>query len=281
MIQPTQTILVLGGKNVGKTTYGAQLLDRLSNPGSAVRLKKTPDDLTLFAKALERLSGGLTPEHTGIATNHEISMTLELPTGKEFDLIWPDYGGEQVFRMIEERRVSQQWHARLQASTAWVLFVRLSLLEDVQDFYTVDADVVAGEMPINQKFSLASAAFYVELLQMMLYLKAIGTTKRVASPKLAVLISCWDEMEPTLQQKSPPDVLKHKIPLLDQYVNSIWDQDSFTVWGLSSQGQSLDDLIPNDNFMDCRQTLGYVVSSDGRRLPDLTLPILGLVQGAL
>lgn len=272
-------LLVLGGRNVGKTTYGAQLLDRLSQKDSAIRLKSTPPNLKPFANARERLSGGISPEHTSIAEHHEITMPLLLPSNQSIELVWPDYGGEQVFRMIDERQVSEQWNIRLQQSTAWMLFLRLSLLHDVEDIFSRPTAVATGDVSSVQRFSLASAAFFVELLQMMLYLKGIGVMNRVVAPKLSVVISCWDELNDVDGGMSPETLLSDKVPLLAQFIGSVWDTGRWSIWGLSAQGKSLEKDRPDEDYLDRGpRQFGYVVQPDGQQSSDITLPLLHLLQ---
>lgn len=271
-------LLILGGRNVGKTTFGAQLLERLSQRESAIRLKAIPDNLTPFANARERLSGGVSPEHTSVTEHHEIIMPLLLPSGSELDLVWPDYGGEQITRMIEERRLSSQWYLRLQQSTAWLLFVRLSLLQDVEDIFSRNITVVTGDVSASQKFSSASATFFIELLQMMLYLKGTGVIKRVDVPKLAIIVSCWDEIDNSAEGGKPGEVLEKQVPLLSQFVSSVWTRSNCTVWGLSAQGRALDRERPDEEYLDKGpRKFGYILRPDGQKSSDITLPLLNLL----
>ena len=190
-----KNLLILGGPSTGKTTFGAQLLGRLRLPDSVIRLRNTPADLSLFRSALDRLAQGISPEHTPASSNQEIVMPIQFDNDQQSDLIWPDYGGEQIINIVHNRIVSDVWFQRLENSTGWILFIRPSQLVTFDDFLSRDTRITNQSFELGSSDDLSSNALLVELLQMLLYLKGIGIAQRISSPKLSIFITCWDEIE--------------------------------------------------------------------------------------
>lgn len=279
MSASTKNLLLLGGPSTGKTTFGAQLLGRLRLPDSVVRLRATPTDLSPFANALERLAQGMSPEHTPASSNQEIVMPLHFNNGQQTDLIWPDYGGEQIINIVHNRQVTDVWFQRLESSTGWILFIRPSQLVLFDDFLSRESRITDHAFELSSDNDLSSSALLIELLQMLLYLKGIGISKHISSPKLAIFITCWDEIVDVERFSNPAQVLQECLPLLREFVESNWMKDSISVWGLSSQERPLESNTPDESYIDNGpEAFGYIVSPSGERSSDLTMPIMHLLR---
>jgi hypothetical protein len=275
-------LLILGEYATGKTTYGRQLYERLKARKGSLRLLSAPKDISPFSDPLKRIAGGTSPEHTPSSVYHEIMLTVSTLDQQVIELAWPDYGGEQITSIISTRRVNETWLKRLSNSVGWVLFIRLSSQLIYASFLTepvsVNTTPYIDEQDDNLSQSWSSAAALIELLQMFLYAKGVGTAERVTKPSLLILLSCWDEMDKNNQEQLPAELLKDHLPLFYEFVNTTWQPDSFSVWGLSSTGARLDAEEANENYMDYGpQEFGYIIQPDGTRRDDLTLPLLNLM----
>lgn len=272
-------LLILGGPSTGKTTFGAQLLGRFRLPNSVVRLRNTPADISLFMSALDRLAQGMSPEHTPASSNQEIVMPIQFDNGQQSDLIWPDYGGEQIINIVHSRMVSDIWFQRIENSTGWILFVRPSQLIYFDDFLSRDTRITNQTFDVGSSSDLSSNALLIELLQMLLYLKGIGISQQINSPKLSIFITCWDEIVDVDLFDNPAQVLQNYLPLLSEFVATNWIKDSFSVWGLSSQERPLETNTPDESYVDNGpEAFGYVVSPTGEKSSDLTMPIMHLLR---
>ena len=94
------TILLLGEYNVGKSHFGGQLLGRLNREEGALRMVGAPSTLAPFDAVLSRLNDGRAAPHTSAASYSEAKWPIADRTGRMIDLVWPEYGGEQVSEIL-------------------------------------------------------------------------------------------------------------------------------------------------------------------------------------
>ena len=109
---------------------------------------------------------------------------------------------------------------------------------------------------------------------MLVYTSRARTGRR--KPALAVLLSCWDELEES-QGTTPYDVLRKNLPMLADYISNNLSEQRRIVMGLSATGVALSKASPNQDFIyKGAEAMGWVVDADGKHSPDLTLPIARL-----
>lgn len=277
-------VLVLGGSGTGKTHFAGQLLGRMRHDRQG-KLRIRPggvEDLSKLEEVLACLDEGRAAGHTPAETWTGVRCELETKNGKDILLEWPEYAGERLFTIIERRLIPEEWHVSIQSARGWLLFIRPSTLKLYEDLLvrptgTVPAHSDAQESPV-QGSGWDDRARYVELLQMFLFASAQSTFKLTKRPRLAIVLSCWDELNG--RKSTPESLLAEKLPLLDAFVRSVWSDDSWSVWGLSSLGRSLSQEKPDEDFaMQGPENFGYVVrsgSSDEEQ--DLTAPVAWLLE---
>lgn len=288
----THSILIVGGPNSGKTVYAGQLFGRLSAGGSKLQLRSQPDDLSLFAEGYDRLSAGLAPDHTELTARDDVTLALEDAEGRPIDVVYPDYGGEQVRDMIDLRRVSDEWAERIRASTVWLFFVRLDHQSEPRDAVSSppgptlpasegpspeadaepthnDSTDAEGDPPVQK---LADQARTVEALQLLLHVYGASTVAPLAAPPLVVVLSCWDEMDDAKPGDLPAHVLARRLPLVDAFVRANWRPEARAVYGLSAQGKAFKDDEPDADFIERGpEAMGFAVLPDGSEEKDLTV----------
>jgi len=189
-------VLMLGLAGSGKTTLLIQLFGRLqANPG-ALRLRESPRNLTRLQAGLARLNQGLPVQHTPTGDEFVQLLPAENPVGAPTDLAVPDYSGEDLRKVVTERRLPERWRELATGSERWVLLMRLSqhpqrpdVLSKPLGTLVVEAQRTAkGEDPDQLPLDM----WGVELLQMLQYARSeIGRPR----PRLSLVISCWDELE--------------------------------------------------------------------------------------
>ena len=109
MTAPGSSILLIGESGVGKTHYGAQLLRRLMKGDDLLRMDGAATNVEPFEAALESLNDGRAAGHTATATYVDSVWPVADAQGRRAELVWPDYGGEQIKTIIESRRVPAAW----------------------------------------------------------------------------------------------------------------------------------------------------------------------------
>ena len=278
---PAPEIVLLGGPNSGKTHYTGQLYGRLRRRTGLLQLRKdqgTPPDLTALAEVLHCLENGHAADHTSAETWAQVSLPLVDQRGNTMDLRWPDYGGEQIRSIFDQRAVSEAWQARLTKADGWALLIRLKseitypdALDDLLKRSKERSGVTAraGSWDTNARL--------VELLQILLHVAQLGTVARVRRPRLAVLLSCYDELEKL--DVPPREVLAHALPLVSAFIDSTWAAESVSIWGLSALGRLLEPTSADDNFInDGPEFQGWVVPPEGGPSDaDLSRPLAWLL----
>jgi hypothetical protein len=118
----------------------------------------------------------------------------------------------------------------------------------------------------------------VEMLQLLLHVSGFGFAHPLARPRLAVMLTCFDEVTPS--EHTPREVLANRLPLLMSFIDANWQPGSASVWGWSSLGRLLTLESSDDEFIDGGPELqGWVVPPGGSaRSDDLTLPLAWLLD---
>jgi hypothetical protein len=271
-----KNILIIGMSKTGKTHFGGQLYGRLKTGENEYSLRETPDDLSLFQDILDNLNQGLEGKHTDAKLHETVVLPVVSKSKVEIDLIYPDYGGEQLRGMIEQRKVNMTWQKQIRNSTHWFLFVRLDLIENIVDVTTKFYQQIEEEKNVKTKDSnitdlpVESSAFYVELLQTFLHVKKLSPQSS-AKPRLTILLSCWDK--PNYPENTVPDrILEKKMPLFSHFVKSCWLDDSLAIVGLSSLSRDLNSKTPDNEFaLEGPENFGYFINENGKDEPDLTI----------
>lgn len=278
----TPEIVLLGGPNSGKTHYAGQLYGRLQrNPGK-LKLRtdnSTPPDLSALEAVLQALENGYAADHTSTETWSEIELPLIDELGRHINLLWPDYGGEQLKEVFSNREVQLSWKERLVKSEGWFLLIRLSTETTYPDALENLAKQENREHEQTKRIHKWDGnAYWVELLQILCHVAGISISSMSQKPKLAIMLSCYDESYD--KDKKPEDILQEKLPLLSAFIKSNWQTDSATVWGLSSLGKTLNSTSEDDDFIDDGPELqGWIIDpKGGEQNSDLSQPLAWLLD---
>ncbi|MCO4855951.1 hypothetical protein MKD49_05570 [Herbaspirillum sp. WGmk3] len=269
------SILLVGESNVGKTHYGAQFLKRLMVKACALKMSGAPTNLEAFTTALSCLTEGKATDHTPTNAYVESVWPITDEAGRCAELIWPDYGGEQVTSLVTQRRIPTAWRQRVLEATDWVLFIRLHSLRFEDDLFSRPLQSFTEVDPLDmaEAYEPSDQARIVELLQMLLYLAQYHLDSPLRKPRLTVLLSCWDELETT---ELPADLLESRLPMLWSFVRSNWTAP--IVIGLSALGRALSKSDADSEYATLGpEEFGYVILPNGEKNSDITLPIQRLM----
>ena len=98
-----------------------------------------------------------------------------------------------------------------------------------------------------------------------------------ATPRLAVVLSCWDELE---DAGTPEEVFAKLLPLLHAFVRSTWLEDAWSVWALSSLGRALRPDERDEEFASQGpEHFGFVIPPGSiEHDSDLTAPVAWLLK---
>ena len=269
MSTASTSILLVGESGVGKTHYGAQLLKRLMKGDGRLRMNGAATNLEPFEAALESLNEGKAAGHTATSTYVDSVWPVSDGGDHRAEMVWPDYGGEQIRNIITARRVPNSWGTRVREAAAWLLMIRLQQTRLEDDIFSRPLADLRGSSIENREVQVSDQARLIELLQMLTFISGATEQRPLKRPHLGILLTCWDELR---SEETPSETLRARLPMLWAFVHSNWRSPSIV--GLSALERS---LSPRDRDMEYvsqgPEHFGYVVEPDGSKSPDLTIPI--------
>jgi hypothetical protein len=278
----TPEVLVLGGSGAGKTHYAGQLLGRLRHDRQG-QLRLRPggtEDLSKLEEVLSCLEEGRAAGHTPGETWTGIRCELQTSDGKSVLLEWPEYAGERLFSLVEQRVLPREWRTLVDKADGWILFIRPSTIKLHEDLLGRPSGVApehtcSGESAIEVT-GWDDRARYVELLQMLIFAAGQSNFEKLSQPRLAVVLSCWDELD---APGTPQEAFANRLPLVEAYVRSNWSDSAWSVWGLSSLGRALKQDERDPEFATKGpEHFGYVIPPSGtEQMKDLTAPVAWLL----
>ena len=283
-----RSILLIGESNVGKTHYGAQFLKRLMVRECSLQMSGAPTNVEAFNNALDCLTEGKATAHTPSEAYLESVWPVTSDQGGKAELVWPDYGGEQVSSLVAQRKIPVKWKERVVGATDWVLMLRMQSIRIEEDqlsrpFHTlfeckkendqVKASNQHADGEQSDAFEISDQARAIELLQILLYFSKANLDQPLKQPRLTILLSCWDELE---AREPPEQLLASRLPMLWSFLLSNWK--SLEIYGLSALGRPLSiDSSDEEYEIKGPEEFGYVVLPDGSQNKDITLPIQRLM----
>lgn len=270
-------VLIIGGPNAGKTHFGGQLYGRLISRKFNYKIapNNLPADLTIFEDVINKLAEGKRAGHTEASANRNIELKINDENGNKIVFAFPDYAGEQVNLIVENRRINTIWKKYIDTSSSWMLFVRLEevkALEDIINRGIPSVEEIRKRNLTPPPIKVSDAAHFVELLQMLLYIKGVPSLNKIKKPNLTIVISCWDLLN-LPDNTSPVDVLKERLPLFYHFVINTWAEKSLSVIGLSSTEKTLTDEADEEYIDKTPINFGYIINPNGEKQNDLTLSI--------
>ena len=277
MDKSNNNILIIGGPNAGKTHFGGQLFGRLNSRQFEYKISSNnrPSDLTIFEDVLTKLAEGKRAGHTESSANRTIKLQAENSKGDNIIFSFPDYAGEQVKMLVDNRRVNDLWKEYIDESNSWILFVRLDetdVFEDIINRGIPSPEEIQKRKTKTPPVKISDAANFVELLQTLLYIKGVSILQKTIKPNLTIILSCWDLLNLN-KTAIPSQILKERLPLLWNFITNNWSENSLTILGLSSTEKSLSD-DPDDDYIDrTPMNFGYIINEKGKIEKDLTLSI--------
>lgn len=269
----TKSILLIGKPHSGKTTFIAQLCARVDSNNSSLKLYKAIEDRTPIIEATRELAKGNEVKTTPTDKSTVIHLPLQYGDDK-IDFDCPDYGGEQVNHIIENREVDSKWAKSINQTDNWILFIKLTDISTSYDLTnkTIKPEVLENGNGNSEEFSISDQSSFIELLQILLHIKGQDAHFRNSTTKLTVVLTCWDELNSSLK---PKDELKKSLPLLLNFIEANWDESRINLLGLSAQGFSLKEEVNKKKYQEIgSENFGFMINANGKNIDDITQIII-------
>lgn len=272
-----KNILIIGGPNSGKTHFGGQLYLRFRCDEYNYKILTPPEDLTVFQEVVDCLYDGRSAEHTNTESHKNLGLEIIDQKENAISISFPDYGGEQIRQIINSRQINDLWQNQIEDSNNWMLFIRLDKISEIEDIVNRSLpEKVETSNKANSAFKISDNAFYVELLQMFLFTKGVSVKQDIELPRLMIILSCWDLLK---TKDIPPEILRKKLPLFNEFIMNLWNIDNLNIIGLSSTEKTLSNKKSDNAYLNSSpEKFGYIVLPDGKKEKDLTLLISKLVE---
>lgn len=265
------SIMLIGKPHSSKTVFLSQFYSKLRKNKSKLKLYKSVDDISPISGARDALAMGEEPQTTPSEKSVKFNLPIQIAE-KQVDLKCPEYGGEQVLNIVENRTLNKEWTISTKESDSWVLFIRLNNINKALDIadvtYSEQHQTDAKEPILETEYKISDQSFFIELLQILLHAKGTDYHQLNDKLKLTVVLTCWDEMN---TQERPYDILKSKLPLLLNFLTSNWNEGYLNIIGLSAQGFSLTEPENKERYqIEGPEAFGYLVLPDGTQIDDIT-----------
>lgn len=274
-------LLVLGSHDSGKSTYRAQVYQRVEHFEGELQLTKSVKAIGSLEADVERLNQGLQLLHTNSEVYHSTALALSDRSGREIILEFADYGGEQIKNIGNNNLMPVEWLSRAQNSTSWLYLIRIDQLRPQKDFMTshVHSRTVGETSEQRVRLEISPQINAIETLQRLLFARGTSIRHPLETPRLGILLSCWDELAEDEQKQTAEEILKRRAPLFFHYLKSNWKAEELKLWALSSTEKSLPPITPDLDFIvNGPQNVGYIIDSNKPKSPDLTIPIVWLLK---
>ncbi len=264
-------LLIIGKPHSSKTVFLSQFYSRLQKKKSKLSLYKAVEDLSPISGAREALANGDEPEATSTLKSEYFYLPIQTSDGMKIDLQCPEYGGEQVDGIIDNREVDKNWSEAINSSDNWIFFIRLNSVNHSANISSIEItkdNPPNLENDVSNEYQLSDQSSLIELLQLLLHYKGINYHLKNQKIKLTVVLTCWDELN---TNEKPKSVLESRLPLLFNFIESNWDNQFVRYIGLSALGFPLNDSENKEKYqIEGPESFGYLVKDDGQKTNDIT-----------
>lgn len=269
----TTPILLIGKPDSGKTTFLVQFHARVDSFKSALTLYKSIENLTPIIDGAKALANGEEVKTTPSEKSTIMNFPL-LYDNMKIDLDCPDYGGEQINLIIENREVDSKWSELIRNSNNWIVFIRPTSLSASFDLSnkTIKPEVLKSGKKEAEDYVISDQSFYIELLQILLFTKGQDAHFRNSTTKLTIVLTCWDELK---NPATPNEELRKNMPLFLEFIESNWVDSKINILGLSSLGFNLNDKENQRKYRESgSENFGYMIKANGQKILDITQLLL-------
>lgn len=273
-----RNLILVGGPDTGKTNFLARLVVQLRDGKGAVRATQLPDDMRYIEDALAYLmKGEFAPRSHNNAQelSGEIELNVIIGEDEAATISVPDVSGETWDDIARTAQISQTWLDRVQGAAGALLFVRVLSDLNVQPMDWVNAPKLfafAGE-EAEHIFQLPTQVLLCEFLRL---LEENLSYADGSQPRVAVIVTAFDRLDPQTRALGPKAFLKKEFPLFFGKLQNT-PEVTIGVFGSSVAGGELADAAYKAGYLenDLAES-GYIVDDTGaapKAVRDMSRPV--------
>ncbi|OWY28835.1 hypothetical protein [Herbaspirillum robiniae] len=273
-----KSIILVGGPETGKSNYVARLWCSLKAGRGMLQRAGLPENLEYIDSICEHLFQGkfIGRTDTNLA-RQDFRVPLKLGADSEpTTLLVPDFTGELWRDAIKHSEIAAEWLEQLETANGALLFVRVHSPRNVQPLdWVTSRDLLKKIGQGNEDIELPTQVVLCELLSLLqarLSRRADG-----GRPRVAVIVTAWDRLNPEEQNAGPEVFLSEQFPL---FFGALHDADKVDIrtYGVTIVGGDLDNdpVFRQENRKKSIEDCGWVslnregiVSVDA----DITIPV--------
>lgn len=278
----SRSVVLLGGPDSGKTNYVGRLWLALDARKGRLVAARQPEDITFVLEVADHLfSGNFAPRsaHTDARRDFEV-VVADREENEETAIVVPDISGELWRNAVQDCEIALDWMEELHRADGALLFVRVGSDQDVRPLDWVTSQRMLAKLGGSGMTVLPTQVMLCELIRFLEI--TLADRPDGNRPRLSVVVSAWDLVDPQTFRKGPKAYLDWEYPLLAGRLRDL-DRLDARVFGLSVVGGDLKaDAAYRDQLLESGlDGHGWVAVEDDSgcwtKDADLTLPVAWVV----
>lgn len=277
-----RSVILIGGPDSGKSNYVGRLWPALNSGKGVLVAAVQPSDIGFVLDTADHLfQGNFAPRSqlTDARRNFEV-IVKAVDSGKETKIVIPDISGELWKNAVEESEIDSDWMDELTNANGALLFVRINSEQNIRP---LDWVTCRGHLTRVGQLRAVGTPTQVMLCELMRFLELTLIDQPDGEPpRLSVVVSAWDLVDPEIFMRGPEAYIAQEYPLLagrlkDTFLN-------VKIFGLSVVGgdlgadaeyreQFLEKGLDGHGWVAVRDTESGLWKKEG----DLTLPVAWVV----
>jgi len=281
----SQSIMLIGGPDSGKTNYLARLWKALQSGTGRLKSVDAPEIKYVEDALAHLLQGSFAPRSEKNIEESRRDFTVTMATrddSKRIRVVVPDVTGELWKNAVSSSELPAEWMNLLKESSGALLFIRVHSELNVTPLdWVTTRDLLKmdwaepheeGEIPTQVVLSEL-----LRFLQLTLRQRSDG-----GLPRVAIVVTAWDRLDAAVKKSGPSAFIESEYPLFAGRIDDLACLEVKT-FGVSVVGGDLeaDPAFRQTFFEGDFDTTGYVVEEINgtvREEQDLTLPIAWLAE---
>lgn len=277
-----RSIVLIGGPGSGKSNYIGRLWPALDSGEYALVAAEQPGDISFALDTAEHIfQGRFAPRTEQSDARRDFEITVRnAENGEESKIVLPDISGELWKKAVVESEIDSEWMSELNNATGALLFVGVNSKENIHPLDWINCRKLLSRTGKPQTEGVPTQVMLCELIRFLEI--ALADPPDGSAPKLSLIVSAWDLVDPETFDNGPEEYVAREWPLLSGRL-----KDTFLdvkIFGLSIVGGDLDaDVEYREKFLEAGLAgHGWVTTLDAtdkwHRDSDLTLPVAWVIE---